>query len=476
MPHRLPASVFLLTLAPVLGAQANVQLRSLVTHNGSPGYSGVWGYVDQATGREFALVGAQDGAWIVETTDPVVPIERAFFPGPITQWRELACYGSYVYVVSEATPGVDIISMVNPDQPALVGNFTIPNWTGTHTVSIDITRGQLYCNGSSINRGLKILDVATNPASPTLIANLFPGLYVHDTFAQNGYAYLSAIFNGQLIIVDVSNLPQAGPLGGVVTPGAFTHNAWANSTDTLALTTDEFNQGYLQLYDISNKSAPVPLGSYSTSGAVSVHNVVLRDDKVAHLSYYEAGYRAVDVSDPSHPVEIGYYVGTSMWGVYPLQPSRNIYTTGIPAAGGLYILHLACGVPEPYGHGTAGSGNFVPEIDWSGGHARVGNSTFRIEGRKLLGATPTFILLGAAPADLNVLGIQLYIDATLPMLVAAQLSTGTLAGEGTASQLLPLPNDPALSGATLYAQWLAYDINASQGLSASPGLNITLCQ
>ena len=111
MLARLHAITFLLLGCPFLGAQSsNVTFLSLTTHNGSPGYAGVWGYVDQATGREFALVGAQDGAWIVETTDPLIPIERAFFSGPITQWRELAAYGSYVYVVSEATPGVDVIS------------------------------------------------------------------------------------------------------------------------------------------------------------------------------------------------------------------------------------------------------------------------------------------------------------------------------------------------------------------------------
>ena len=42
--------------------------------NGAQQYAAVWGYTDPATNREFAIVGAYNGTWIVETTNPSNPV------------------------------------------------------------------------------------------------------------------------------------------------------------------------------------------------------------------------------------------------------------------------------------------------------------------------------------------------------------------------------------------------------------------
>ncbi|HKB16701.1 MAG TPA: hypothetical protein VKF62_11595, partial [Planctomycetota bacterium] len=139
------------------------------------------------------------------------------------------------------------------------------------------------------------------------------------------------------------------------------------------------------------------------------------------------------------------------------------------------ILRLSCGVPRRYGAGSPGGGGFVPEIDWEGGHARVGNPTFRLEARRLLGGTVAGLAIATAPANLPVLGITLLVNPVPPPLLVLVPVSGVGPGAGSASVTLPIPNDPGLAGGTGYAQWIALDAAGSQGLSASAGVEVTIC-
>lgn len=460
-------------LAAGLSAQVsqNCELLSQRTHAGSTGYAGVWGYVDPQSGREFALVGARNGTWIMETTDPRNPVERGFIPGPTSTWREISSYRQYVYAVTEAGGGVQIISMANPDAPVLVRTHTRTGWNNTHSVSVDQGRGVLYCNGTS--QGLLIFDLAADPTNPAFVT-AWTGTYVHDSFIQNGWCYASCINAGQLRILDVSALPAITQLSATRTPNAFTHNAWVTSDDRIAITTDETATGYLQFYDVTNKSAPVARGSFGVPGA-GVHNVFIVEDKVAHVSWYGAGYRAVDMKDPSAPTAIGYYDTANAWGCYPFQPSGTIYISDIPSTGGLFCVRLTCGVPQRYGTATAGSGGITPEIHWGGGVARVGNATFEIAGRRMLGGAFCALAVGAAQADLPVAGIRLLVDPAQPLIVVSTTSSGSGPGNGSASVPVRIPNDSSLANASVYAQWIVRDAGAAAGLAASKGSRITIC-
>ena len=460
-------------LAAIVPAQTskNCQLLAKRSHSGSNSYAGVWGYV-HTDGSEYACVGANNGTWILETTDPANPVERGFISGPSGfngLWREINGYGQYIYTVTEAGGGVQVISMANPRAPVLVRTVTRTGWSNTHTVSVDQTAAKLYCNGTG--QGMLIFDLSADPSNPTYITT-WSGVYAHDSFAQHGYCYVSAINNGQLRILNVANLPTITQLGQVTTPGGVTHNCWANSTDTIALTTDENSTGFLQVWDVSNKALPVKLGKYSIAGQ-DVHNAFLVDDKVAHMAYYTAGYRAVDVTDPNAPREIGYYDATGMdsWGCYPFQPSGTVYVTDYSGSPGVSMLRLTCGVPQRYGTGTAGSNGRTPKIDWNGGYARVNNATFRLEVKNALENAPAVLLLGGAQTSASILGITLLVDLTPPTLLLNAITSAN----GAASMTLGIPNDPTLANQSLYGQWIVVDAAGPQGFAATQGSKITIC-
>jgi hypothetical protein len=75
--------------------------------------------------------------------------------------------------------------------------------------------------------------------------------------------------------------------------------------------------GYMRIFDMSDPTAPRQVGSFSTENArrcpakdngwYSVHNPFVVGN-IAYLSWYTDGVRAVDISDPGNPVEIGSFV------------------------------------------------------------------------------------------------------------------------------------------------------------------------
>ena len=67
----------------------NIVQRSRVPY---PGTSNIWGYVD-TTGKEYALVGANDRLSIVDITNPDAPVKRFSVLGPNSMWREIRTWG-----------------------------------------------------------------------------------------------------------------------------------------------------------------------------------------------------------------------------------------------------------------------------------------------------------------------------------------------------------------------------------------------
>lgn len=105
-----------------------------------------------------------------------------------------------------------------------------------------------------------------------------------------------------------------------------------------------------------------------------------------------------------------------------------------------------------YGEGCPGT-NGVPTFDI--GAPIPGNSSFALSvGSALPGATAVLGLSLARTALPPCAGVQ--IDLSQLLIDPASLTTTTDA-QGTASFPIPLPNEPALVGATVYAQWGVVD-------------------
>ena len=88
--------------------------------------------------------------------------------------------------------------------------------------------------------------------------------------------------------------------------------------------------GYMRIYDYSDPSAPTQIGEYRTpnsagttdeaAGDFVIHNNFLVGTDV-YASWYTDGVRVVDTSDPTHPVEVAYFVPPA--GGNPVKPSQR---------------------------------------------------------------------------------------------------------------------------------------------------------
>ena len=121
--------------------------------------------------------------------------------------------------------------------------------------------------------------------------------------------------------------------------------------------------GYMRVYDFSDPANPVQIGEYKTpnasgtadaaGGDYSLHNNLLVGTDV-YMSWYTDGVRIVDASDPTHPVEVAYFVPpagqnsvkpsqrgvlsnqTQVWGVVVDEATGLIYASDMNT--GLWIL------------------------------------------------------------------------------------------------------------------------------------------
>lgn len=462
-----PAAALLLTL-PALHAQGAKASATLLGQFDPPGetYNDVWGYA-APNGKEYAILGATDGTFIVDCTDPTHPTQRAFIPASASgwgasTWRDMRSYGSYVYVVTEGGGGMQIIDMTNPDSPVLAKTWGQSIWPNAHNVAIDLGTGTLYACGTNV--GMPIVDLSKDPLNPTLITT-FRNPYVHDLAIQDGYAHLAAINSSAYLIIDVSNLPSTPTLAQK--PVQSCHNAWPSRDDQIAVTTSETFGGGLTVFDISNKRLPVQVSTFRTGGSTtSIHNAYLRD-RVAHMSYYSEGYRAVDLSDPAKPVQVAFYDTSAStggfagdWGCYPFQPSGVIYASDFD--NGLLVIDTPAAT-RLYGSATAGAGGTAPQIH-TFGCAYRGNGKFAFE---LEGAAPqaaAALLIGVAQGSSTVAGAQVQVDLTQAFGVAPVRTDAS----GKARVALPIA--PDAKPVTLYAQWVVADAQAPGGFAASRGM------
>ncbi len=302
----------------------------------------IWGYT-AGDGREYALVGTAGGTAIYNCTVPTAPYLTGFINGPGSIWRDMKTYGNYAYVVTEGGGGMQIVDLSNPENPTLVKTWGANRFANAHNIAIDLGTGIIYVCGT--NNGVVMFDAAANPTSPPHVTN-YTSQYVHDLHVQNGYSHQAEIYRGEYRIMDISNLPSYSTKDRQLTPGRFTHSAWANESDTLAITTDEVGGGRVALYDITNKSNIIYRGQWTPDTSTIPHNAFIIGDK-AYISWYTEGFICLDISDPTNPKKFGSfdtspYSGGSgyhgAWGCYPFSPSGVVYISDIEE--GFYILQV----------------------------------------------------------------------------------------------------------------------------------------
>jgi choice-of-anchor B domain-containing protein len=313
-------------------------------------YQGVndcWGYTAPG-GTELAIYGHKEGTSFVDATDPVNSTEVWNLAGPTSTWRDIKTYLNYAYIVTEGTgpgTGLQIVDLTDPLNPVHVGTYTADAFTSAHNIWIDTGAGVAYACGAD-GGGMHILSLA-DPENPVQL-DYFSAYYIHDLYVGDGRAYAGAINSGTMRVIDVSNPADPITLATHHYPNAFTHTAWPFLGQTHVATADENEGGHLQIWDITNLANIQFVSEAFAPGGAIIHNI-FGVDEILYCSWYSAGTRIFDVSDPADPVEVGFYDTSNRtgggfggdWGIYPYRGDGVIYASDRQR--GLFIMDFVGG-------------------------------------------------------------------------------------------------------------------------------------
>ncbi len=337
-------------------AQLNVELVAHVdfTQEDKGNGNDIWGYV-APDGTEYAIVGTTMGTLVYSLEDPTAPIERAFIEGSNSTWRDMKQWGEYVYVTCDSgTDGLLIIDM--SEAPETI-NFVfrkpmLPTTNGEvelnrcHNIYID-ENGIIYLAGCQ-GRGADFFDPNVDPWDPPLIGSIVSP-YHHDDYAKGDTLYSSRIFEGDLAMYDVSDKTNPVLLGSVNTTSDFTHNAWADPTHTYAFTTDERAEGFVDAYNVSDPTNIEFLDNFQVPGTAGTgtipHNTHYFNGYLV-TSWYTSGLVVIDGNKPDNLVQVAQYDTydgadggfSGCWGTTPYLPSGIVLASDINS--GLYIFDV----------------------------------------------------------------------------------------------------------------------------------------
>jgi choice-of-anchor B domain-containing protein len=329
------SDIDLLSFIPVkaMGGKRGVQL------------SGMWGWTDPESGREFALIGRVDGTSFVEVTDPANPRYLGDLPktaaARASSWREIKTYRHYAYIVSDGA-GEHGMQIFDLNQLKTVRRVPVTfketahydRIHSAHNVLINEESGFAYLVGGSDGGetcgGAYHIISLQDPLAPA-----FVGCFGDRQTGRAGTGYshdaLCVMYRGPdeqyrgreiclgsnetaLSITDLTDKSQPRVVSRATYPNvAYAHQGWLSEDQRYFFMNDELDEvgGTVKntrtlVWDLNDLDDPVLAKEFLGTTSATDHNLYVRGNRM-YQSNYVAGLRVIDVSDPTNPKEVGYF-------------------------------------------------------------------------------------------------------------------------------------------------------------------------
>jgi choice-of-anchor B domain-containing protein len=354
-------------------ACAGVSLASRVPLATMGGVAGndLWGWHDEQSSREYALVGLTDGTAFVDITDPIAPVFLGNLPTQTlaSAWRDIKVYADHAYVVADGVGphGMQVFDLTRLRGLTAPQTFTpdvvYGDFGSAHNLAINEASGFAYAVGTdTCDEGLHMIDIST-PNNP-----LFAGCHeppdTHDTQCVDyqgpdaDYAGREMCFsaNGNnMEVVDVTDKTAPVTVStSVYQQLGFVHQGWLSEDHQFLLVGDEFDEGTYgiptrtHVFDVSDLDNPVYLYRYQAATSAIDHNLYVIGNRVMEANY-TSGLRVLEFDDLANGEirEIAFFdtypaseatIFAGAWSVYPYLPSGNVIVSD--TANGLFILTL----------------------------------------------------------------------------------------------------------------------------------------
>lgn len=340
----------------------------------------IWGWEDPETGREYALVGLTNQTSFVDVSDAENPVYLGRLMLTDTArpavWRDMKVYKDHAYIVADGANqhGMQVFDLrqlrdfdgtpeefemtAYYDQIASAHNIVINEETG-FAYSVGSSSGGETCGG-----GLHMIDIR-EPANPQ-----FAGCFADGNSGRRGTGYSHdaqcVIYRGPdsdysgreiclgsnetaLSISDVTDKSAPTSISIASYPNvAYAHQGWLTDDHRFFYMNDEGDepQGLVEgtrtlVWDLTDLDEPILAAEHIATTTETDHNLYIKGD-IMYQSNYGAGFRVLDISNRTAPVEIAYFDtspvggGGGSWSNYPYFKSGAIIVTG--GSNGLFIL------------------------------------------------------------------------------------------------------------------------------------------
>jgi hypothetical protein len=330
-----------------------------------------------------------EGFTVHDVRDPRNPRKVAeFLAPPGIHMHKLRIVGDDIlYVNSEAIPneagesartGLYIFDISKPDQPRQVGFYDTPG-SGPHRFGVDNARQLAFLPNDAEGWNRRViwtLDIS-DPLKPEVISiwglpwqkadgqgvgnDPMPAdstCTLHGPPVIRGDRMFAAFWGGGVAVIDCSDLRDMKLLGHLSWSPPFpgsNHTAWPIGDRPYLVVTDEararqnyWDSQFMWILDIRDETNPLPVSTwfpdrdkyFNRGGRFGAHNILENIPaegpwaNLVFLTYFNAGLRAIDVSDVLRPKEVGYYVPALPDGQKAIQ-SNDI---GADEHGRLYLI------------------------------------------------------------------------------------------------------------------------------------------
>lgn len=289
-----------------------------------------WGWTDSSTGKEYALMGLDNGTGIIDISIPTSPLYLGKIPTATepSSWRDLKVFNDHVFIVSEAEGhGMQVFDLKQLRGLNTKKNFTADHtYTGygqAHNIAINIETGYAYTAGSGVagngrpGFGIHALNIS-DPSSPVLELQLPDFGYSHDAQIINYKGPDSDYFDKEIyvgsnetkvVFVDVTDKTSPQLISEFFYDDEYTHQAWLTEDHSFALLGDELDeldkstqpwslktnvQTRTIVIDIRDLDNPTLHFNYLSDTEAIDHNGYVLGSNY-YLASYTSGMRVIDI-------------------------------------------------------------------------------------------------------------------------------------------------------------------------------------
>lgn len=305
-----------------------------------------WGWTDPSSGKEYALMGLDNGTAFVDISEPTQPIYLGKLSTETipTIWRDIKVYKDHAFIVADFSTNIpenDKNHGIQIFDLNILGGISKPtNFTydflymehgQAHNISINEESGFAYSVGTNtFDGGLHVINIS-DPKNPTFSVGYQSEGYTHDAQVVNYKGpdvdhQGKEIFIGsngrhpqeddKVVIIDVSDKKNIQTITSFDYPNiGYTHQAWLTDDHRYLFVGDELDEilgkvtnTRILIFDISDLDNPTLHNEFFYETDAIDHNGYVVGSKY-YQANYSSGLRVIDIININQKsfTEIGYF-------------------------------------------------------------------------------------------------------------------------------------------------------------------------